>query len=158
LTTYGVVLFCSIEPNFYNEEHKQLLTTFCSQAIITLQNAQLFEDLQHEQQKILEKEAEARRSGHDLIILTIAAIAIGSTLSKWCCKKRMWLKHEEVIKLKKLRNAPQRTGYLFMRPVILLGVVAGSWQYADRLIRPRSFKVGVNNRSYNGQLSSEAEG
>ncbi|NJN98388.1 MAG: GAF domain-containing protein [Anaerolineales bacterium] len=91
LNTYGVVLFCSTEPHFYSEEHKQLLTTFCSQAIVTLQNAQLFEDLQREQQKILEKEAEARRKLardlHDGPTQSIAAIAMRLNFIKMVLQK-----------------------------------------------------------------------
>ena len=113
LTTYGVVLFCSIEPNFYNEEHKQLLTTFCSQAIITLQNAQLFEDLQHEQQKILEKKSEARRKLardlHDGPTQSIAAIAMRLNFIKMVLQKKIWPKlMRRSSKSKKSPNAPRK--------------------------------------------------
>src|SRR5262249_25887925 len=107
LNTYGVVLFCSIEPNLYNEEHKQLLTTFCSQAIITLQNAQLFEDLQREQQRILEKEAEARRKLardlHDGPTQSIAAIAMRLNFIKMVLQKEDMAKaYEEVVKVEEI--------------------------------------------------------
>ena len=78
-STYGVILFCSTKPSLYHNDHKILLTTFCSQAIIALQNAQLFDDVRHEQEKILDKEAEARRKLardlHDGPTQGLAAIA-----------------------------------------------------------------------------------
>ena len=48
---YGVVLFAHPKKNMYTEEHASLLTTFCNQAIIPLQNAQLYADLEQEQKK-----------------------------------------------------------------------------------------------------------
>ena len=168
LTTYGVVLFCSTEANFYNEEHKQLLTTFCSQAIITLQNAQLFEDLQHEQQKILEKEAEARRKLardlHDGPTQSIAAIAMRLNFIKMVLQKEDMAKaYEEVIKVEEIaqRTTQEIRSMLFaMRPVILetQGLLPALSQYADRLNIIESFKVSVSNRGYDGQLTNEAEG
>jgi signal transduction histidine kinase len=168
LNTYGVVLFCSTEPNFYNEEHKQLLTTFCSQAIITLQNAQLFEDLQHEQQKILEKEAEARRKLardlHDGPTQSIAAIAMRLNFIKMVLQKEDMAKaYEEVVKVEEIAQRTTqeiRTMLFTMRPVILetQGLMPALNQYADRLNATESFKVALNNRGYNGQLTNESEG
>lgn len=168
LNTYGVVLFCSTEPNFYNEEHKQLLTTFCSQAIITLQNAQLFEDLQREQQKILEKEAEARRKLardlHDGPTQSIAAIAMRLNFIKVVLQKEDVAKaYEEVVKVEEIAQRTTqeiRTMLFAMRPVILetQGLLPALTQYADRLNATESFKVNVNNRGYNSQLTGEAEG
>jgi len=168
LNTYGVVLFCSTEPNFYNEEHKQLLMTFCSQAIITLQNAQLFEDLQHEQQKILEKESEARRKLardlHDGPTQSIAAIAMRLNFIKMVLQKEDMAKaYEEVIKVEEIAQRTTqeiRTMLFAMRPVILetQGLLPALNQYADRLNIIESFKVSVNNRGYDGQLTNEAEG
>jgi signal transduction histidine kinase len=168
LNTYGVVLFCSTEPNFYNEEHKQLLTTFCSQAIITLQNAQLFEDLQREQQKILEKEAEARRKLardlHDGPTQSIAAIAMRLNFIKMVLQKEDVPKaYEEIVKVEEIAQRTTqeiRTMLFAMRPVILetQGILPALLQYADRLNATEAFKVSVNNRGYNGQLNNEAEG
>lgn len=168
LNTYGVVLFCSTESNFYTEEHKQLLTTFCSQAIITLQNAQLFEDLQREQQKILEKEAEARRKLardlHDGPTQSIAAIAMRLNFIKMVLQKEDVAKaYEEVVKVEEIAQRTTqeiRTMLFAMRPVILetQGLLPALAQYADRLNATESFRVSLNNRGYNGQLNSEAEG
>jgi len=167
-TTYGVVLFCSTESNFYNQDHKKLLTTFCSQAIIALQNAQLFEDLNYEQQKILEKEAEARRKLardlHDGPTQSIAAIAMRLNFVKMVLQKKDLQKaYEEVIKIEEIAQQTTqeiRTMLFAMRPVILetQGLEPALYQYVERLNSNESFKVTVTNQGYDGQLNQEAEG
>lgn len=166
--TYGVVLFCTTEPNFYNEDHKKLLTTFCSQAIIALQNAQLFEDLRHEQQRILEKDAEARRKLardlHDGPTQSIAAIAMRLNFIKMVLQNKDLPKaYEEVIKVEEIAQKTTqeiRTMLFAMRPVILetQGLVAALEQYADKLRGTETFDVTINNQGYEGQLDQEAEG
>jgi signal transduction histidine kinase len=166
--TYGVVLFCSTEPNFYTDEHKKLLTTFCSQAIIALQNAQLFEDLNYEQQKILEREAEARRKLardlHDGPTQSIAAIAMRLNFIKMVVQKKDVEKaYDELVKVEEIAQRTTqeiRTMLFAMRPVILetQGLVPALAQYAERLNATESFAVQVKNQGYDGQLNAEAEG
>jgi signal transduction histidine kinase len=167
-TTYGVVLFITTEPNFYNEDHAALLATFSSQAIIALQNAQLFEDLQLEQQRILEKEAEARRKLardlHDGPTQSIAAIVMRLNFLKMVVQnKDMEKAYEELVKVEEIAQRTTheiRTMLFAMRPVILetQGLMAALNQYVERLHMNEVFEVTLNNRGYDGQLSSEAEG
>ncbi|RME74581.1 MAG: GAF domain-containing sensor histidine kinase [Chloroflexi bacterium] len=167
-TTYGVVLFLSTQPNFYQAEHKKLLTTFCSQAIIALQNAQLFEDLHREQQRILEKEAEARRKLardlHDGPTQSIAAIAMRLNFIKMLVQNNETAKaYEELVKVEEIAHRTTheiRTMLFAMRPVILetQGLVPALNQLADRLNVTEPFSVRVVNRGYDGQLSKDAEG
>jgi signal transduction histidine kinase len=166
--TYGVVLFCTTEPNFYNEDHKALLTTFCSQAIIALQNAQLFEDLRHEQHRILERDAEARhklaRDLHDGPTQSIAAIAMRLNFIKMVIQNRDLDKaYDEIVKVEEISQKTTqeiRTMLFAMRPVILetQGLIAALDQYAEKLNATESFDVAVRNRDYEGQLDGEAEG
>ena len=166
-STYGVVLFCSREPNFYNQDHKLLLTTFCSQAIIALQNAQLFEDIKYEQQKILEKETEARhklaRDLHDGPTQSIAAIAMRLNFIKMVIQNRDLEKaYDEVVKVEEIAQRTTteiRTMLFAMRPVILetQGLAPALTGYAERLNANESFRVTVINRGYDGQLDAEAE-
>lgn len=167
-STYGVILFCSTEPNFYTKEHKALLATFCSQAIIALQNAQLFEDLHHEQQKILEQEAEARRKLardlHDGPTQSISAVVMRLNFIKNVLQKGEYEKAlDEVIKVEDIAQRTTqeiRTMLFTMRPVIMetQGLIPALKQYADRLNETESFRVTINNHGYEGQLNKEAEG
>ncbi len=166
--TYGVVLFCTTEPNFYNEDHKALLTTFSSQAIIALQNAQLFEDLRREQQRILEKDAEARRKLardlHDGPTQSIAAMAMRLNFIKMVIKNNDLNKaYDEIVKVEEIAQRTTqeiRTMLFAMRPVILetQGLVAALNQFAEKLNATESFDVIVRNKDYEGGLNAEAEG
>jgi len=166
--TYGVILFCSTKPRYYNKEHKDLLTTFCSQAIIALQNAQLFEDIHREQQKILEKEAEARkklaRDLHDGPTQSIAAIVMRLNFIKRLVQGEDTKKaYDELVKVEDIAQRTTqeiRTMLFAMRPVILetQGLIPALNQYAERLNDNEPFKVSIVNRGYTGQLNQEAEG
>jgi signal transduction histidine kinase len=166
--TYGAILFCSTKPNFFNEDHKALLNTFCSQAIIALQNAQLFEDVHREQQKILEKESEARRKLardlHDGPTQSIAAIVMRLNFIKMVLQKEELDKaYEEIVKVEEIAQQTTqeiRTMLFAMRPVILetQGLAPALMQYAERLNANESFQVSIANHGYDGQLSQEAEG
>ena len=168
LSTYGAVLFCSTESRAYNQDHKALLATFCSQAIIALQNAQLFEDVHHEQQKILEQEAEARRKLardlHDGPTQSIAAIVMRLNFIKNVLQNNDYPKAlDEVIKVEEIAQRTTqeiRTMLFAMRPVIMetQGLVPALHQYADRLTESEPFKVSIINHGYEGQLKKEAEG
>ncbi|MCB0208172.1 MAG: GAF domain-containing protein [Anaerolineae bacterium] len=167
--TYGVILFCSTRPKYYTKDHKELLTTFCSQSIIALQNAQLFEDIRFEQQKILEKEAEARRKLardlHDGPTQSIAAIAMRLNFIKMVVQNNDLEKaYDELIKVEDIAQSTTkeiRTMLFAMRPVILetQGLLPALEQYANRLNETEEFHVNVIERNYNGQLlDKEAEG
>lgn len=167
-STYGLLLFCTAEPRAYTKEHKSLLATFCSQAIIALQNAQLFEDVHHEQQKILEQEAEARRKLardlHDGPTQSVAAIVMRLNFIKNVIQNNDYDKAlDEVVKVEEIAQRTTheiRTMLFAMRPVIMetQGLIPALNQYADRLNQSESFNVVVKNLGYEGQLSKEAEG
>jgi signal transduction histidine kinase len=166
--TYGMILFCSTEPGVYTEEHKNLLSAFCSQAIISLQNAQLFEDIHREQQRILEKEAEARRKLardlHDGPTQSVAAIVMRLNFIKMVLENGEVDKAlEEVIKVEDIAQRTTheiRTMLFAMRPVILetQGLIPALNQYAERLNQNEPFQVSIVNRGYEGQLDPDAEG
>lgn len=166
--TYGVMLFCSTHPRAYSRDHQALLTTFCSQSIIALQNAQLFEDVRFEQQKILEKEAEARRKLardlHDGPTQSIAAIAMRLDFIKMVVQNNDLEKaYDELVKVEDIAQSTTkeiRTMLFAMRPVILetQGLLPALEQYANRLNETEEFRVVVIERNYNGQLDKEAEG
>lgn len=167
--TFGVVIFASSSQNYFTHEHSELLSTFCSQAVITLKNAQLYQDLQAEQQKILEKESEARhklaRELHDGPTQTISAIAMRLNFVRMMLQKEQNTHkiEKEVAKIEELaRKTTQevRTLLFTLRPVVLetQGLVAALEQYADRLQQTDELNVEIDPGSYDSQLSKEAEG
>lgn len=77
---FGVAIFGSTEPDLYTEDLENLLVAICNQAIVALQNAQLYQDLREEKERIVAVEEDARkklaRSLHDGPTQNIASIAM----------------------------------------------------------------------------------
>jgi signal transduction histidine kinase len=166
--SFGVVIFASSRPDYFTQDHGELLTTFCSQAVIALKNAQLYQDLQTEQRKILEKESEARhklaRELHDGPTQTISAVAMRLNFIRMMLQKRQNLDKviEELTKVEELaRKTTQevRTMLFTLRPVVLetQGLAAALEQYGDRLRQTEELNVEVDAGNYDGQLNKQAE-
>ncbi|MGC8877916.1 MAG: GAF domain-containing sensor histidine kinase [Anaerolineae bacterium] len=169
LDTFGVVVLGSSIPGFFNAEHAELLSTFCHQASLALKNAQLYQNLQLEQRRILEKESEARhklaRELHDGPTQSISAIAMRLNYVRMMIEKQQALDKvmEEVTQIEELarRTTQEIRMMLFtLRPVILetRGLVAALRQYAERLRQTDGLNVRVDAQGYRGQLEKEAEG
>jgi len=167
--SFGVLVFASSRRGYFTEEHGETLTTFCNQAVIALKNAQLYQDLQAEQRKILEKESEARhklaRDLHDGPTQTISAVAMRLNFIRMMLKKRQdYDKIEaEVSKVEELTRKTThevRTMLFTLRPVVLetQGLVAALEQYAERLRQTENLNVEVDPNGYDGQLERQTEG
>jgi signal transduction histidine kinase len=168
LETYGVVVFASSNQSYFTAEHGELLTTFSNQAIIALKNARLYEDLEAEQQKILEKESEARhklaRELHDGPTQTISAVAMRLNFIRMMLQKKQDPDRieSEVAKVEKLARKTTveiRTMLFTLRPVVLetQGLPAALEQYAERLRQSDELHVEVDSDGYDSQLDKQAE-
>jgi len=166
---FGVLVLASPEPGCFHAEYGELLSTFCHQASLALKNAQLFQELQREQRRILEKEAESRqklaRELHDGPTQTISAIAMRLNFARMMTEKNQPRQKivEEIQQIEDLaRNTTQevRTMLFTLHPVVLetRGLVAALRQYADRLQKTDALNVQVEASGYSGQLGKEAEG
>jgi signal transduction histidine kinase len=167
--SFGVVVIASPSPDYFAEEHGKTLTTFCNQAVIALKNAQLYQDLQVEQRKILEKESEARhklaRDLHDGPTQTISAIAmrlnfIRMMLTKQQEYEKITAEVEKVEDLARKTTHEVRTMLFTLRPVVLetQGLAAALEQYAERLRQTEDMNVEVAPDGYDGQLDKQTEG
>ena len=167
--SYGLVLFASPQPNFYTADHASLLVTFCNQAIIALQNAQLYADLELEQKKLLEREAQARRelarNLHDGPTQAVASIAMRSNFVQMILKREGDIKKaiEEVALIEDIahKTTKEIRNMLFtLRPVVLetQGLAAAIHQYAERLQDVDTPAITVDSQGYEGQLTTEEEG
>jgi signal transduction histidine kinase len=78
--SFGVVIFGSSRSDIYTEDLENLLVAICNQAIVALQNAQLYQDLREEKERIVAVEEDARkklaRSLHDGPTQSVASIAM----------------------------------------------------------------------------------
>jgi signal transduction histidine kinase len=165
--TYGAVLFASIKPDAYTQEHLELLSIFCNQATIALQNASLYQSLREERDKIVDKEEEARRKLardlHDGPTQDIAAIAMRLNFARLLLERDPTRARVELERLEDLahRTVKEIRSMLFtLRPVILEaeGLVAALNQYADNLRENDGLPVEVDAERYFECLDSDSQG
>ncbi|MGD8397629.1 MAG: GAF domain-containing sensor histidine kinase [Anaerolineae bacterium] len=165
--TYGAVLFASMKRNAYAPEHVELLTIFCNQATIALQNASLYQSLHEERDKIVNKEEEARhklaRDLHDGPIQDVAAIAMRLNFARLLVERDPGRARAELERLEDLahRTVREIRSMLFtLRPIILEteGLVAALNQYAENIQESDDLQMMVQAEGYRDCLDMEAQG
>jgi signal transduction histidine kinase len=165
--TYGAVLFASTKRNAYAPEHIELLTIFCNQATIALQNASLYQSLHEERDKIVNKEEEARhklaRDLHDGPTQDVAAIAMRLNFARLLVERDPGRAKAELERLEDLahRTVREIRSMLFtLRPIILEteGLVAALNQYAENIRENDDLQVIVQAEGYRDCLDTEAQG
>jgi signal transduction histidine kinase len=165
--TYGAVLFASIRSNAYTSEHIELLTLFCNQATMALQNASLYQSLREERDKIVGKEEEARRKLarelHDGPTQDVAAIAMRLNFARLLVGRNPDRARAELERLEDLahRTVREIRSMLFaLRPVILEteGLVAALKQYAENIQENEDLPVQIDPGNYEPCLDLEVQG
>ena len=80
LEIYGLLLFAHPRPNYFKVDRLELLETVAQQAMIALQNAKLYYELEQEKERLIDAHEEARtklaRDLHDGPTQSVAAIAM----------------------------------------------------------------------------------
>ncbi|MCL7452469.1 MAG: GAF domain-containing sensor histidine kinase [Anaerolineae bacterium] len=164
--TYGAVIFASVKRDAYNAEHGELLTIFCNQATIALQNASLYRSLREERDKIVDKEEEARhklaRDLHDGPTQDVAAIAMRLNFARLLVDRDPLRARAELERLEDLahRTVKEIRSMLFaLRPVILEteGLVAALNQYAENF-EDDELQIRVEAEGYWDCLQDDVEG
>ncbi len=139
---FGAVVFGSPHPGTYTEDHHDLLIAICSQAIVALQNAQLYQSLTEEKERIVAVEENARkklaRDLHDGPTQSIAAIVMRLNYARLLLKKDPQQTAEELVRVEELarRTTKEIRHMLFtLRPLILetQGLQAALEQYISKL-------------------------
>jgi signal transduction histidine kinase len=165
--TYGAVIFASVKRDAYRAEHGELLTIFCNQATIALQNASLYRSLREERDKIVDKEEEARhklaRDLHDGPTQDVAAIAMRLNFARLLVDRDPLRARAELERLEDLahRTVREIRSMLFaLRPVILEteGLVAALNQYAENLQEGDGLRIEVRAEGYWDCLDDDTEG
>ena len=123
---YGVAVFGSPDPGVFTPDNIDVLTAVCNQAIIALQNAQLFESLQTEKARIVEIEEDARkklaRDLHDGPTQSVAAIAMRINYTRNLLQRDPSRVAEELEKIEELaRNTTKEIRQMLftLRPLVL---------------------------------------
>jgi signal transduction histidine kinase len=150
--SFGVVVFGSSHPNAYTPEHQDLLIAICNQAIVALQNAQLYQSLMDEKERIVEVDEDARkklaRDLHDGPTQSIAAIAMRLNYARVVLEKNKNVQQtaEELARIEELarRTTKEIRHMLFtLRPLILetQGLLAALQQNVAKLAETESTPI-----------------
>lgn len=126
LDTYGVLLFAHPNPAYFTEVNREMLELIAHQAVIAIQNARLYSDLEQEKERMMEIQEQARkklaRDLHDGPTQSIAAIAMRVNFVRRLLERDVAASEEELQKVEELarRTTKEIRHMLFtLRPLIL---------------------------------------
>ena len=147
---YGAVLVASPVDDALTQEHKELVSAVCSQAVMALQNAQLYQELRDERDKIIDQQEEARaqlaRDLHDGPTQSISAIAMRLNYVKSLLHRdpsRVKKELDDLESLARRTTREIRTMLFTLRPQILetQGLVAAVKHYANKVEEDADFAI-----------------
>jgi signal transduction histidine kinase len=156
--SFGVVIFGNSEANIYTDDLVNLLTAICNQAIVALQNAQLYQDLREEKERIVAVEEDARkklaRNLHDGPTQSIASIAMQASFVRRLVENDTSRDQvsEELERIEDLarETTKQIRHMLFtLRPLILetQGLRAALEQYISKLLETSDITISLEAAS-----------
>ncbi len=126
LDTYGVLLFAHPEQDYFSQDRREYLDAIASQAMVALQNARLYRDLEQEKERVTAIEEDARkklaRDLHDGPTQSVAAIAMRINLARRIFERDAVISAEELLKIEELarRTTKEIRHMLFtLRPLVL---------------------------------------
>ena len=126
LTVYGVLLFSHPEPEYFNQDRREMLELLGRQSVIAIQNARLYQDLIEEKERMIEVQEEARkklaRDLHDGPTQSVSAIAMRLNLIRMMLTRAPEKVEDELIRAEDLarRTTKEIRHMLFtLRPLVL---------------------------------------
>jgi signal transduction histidine kinase len=152
LEAYGVLLFAHPRPDYFNDERLELLEAVSQQAVIALQNARLYRQLELEKERIAESQEEARhklaRDLHDGPTQSIGAIAMRVNFARRLMERDPKAAADELFKIEELarRTTKEIRQMLFtLRPLVLetQGLVSALKHLADKMKETHAQEVIV---------------
>jgi signal transduction histidine kinase len=139
---YGVMIFAHPRADFFDLDHIELLEAICKHIVIAMQNAQLYQRLIEEKERIVEVEEEARkklaRDLHDGPTQSVAAIAMRANYIRRLMERDPKNAAEEIYKVEELarKTTKEIRHMLFtLRPLVLesQGLAAALQSLADKM-------------------------
>lgn len=126
LNSYGLMLFAHPDPDFFNPDRVEVLEVISQQAVIAIQNARLYQDVEREKEHIIESQEEARkklaRDLHDGPAQSLAAITMGINITQRLLENDPAQALEELARVEDLsrRTTKEVRHMLFtLRPLVL---------------------------------------
>ncbi len=142
MNAYGVMLFAHPEPAYFDAERIELLEMISHQAVIAIQNARLYQELELEKERIVQTQEEARRKLardlHDGPIQSVSAIVMRADVASHLVEQEPKQVCEELAKIEDLarRTTTELRHMLFtLRPLALEseGLVSALQAMADKM-------------------------
>ena len=142
LDTYGLFLFAHREAGFFSPDRCELLDIVGNQAVIALQNARLYQDLEQEKERMMAIQEESRkklaRDLHDGPTQSIAAIAMRVNFARRLMERDSKAALEELFKIEDLaRHTTKEIRHMLftLRPLVLesQGLVATLNSMAEKM-------------------------
>ncbi len=166
MRNYGVIILGSIHENAYSQSDLNQLATLAHFATIAIQNAQLYQDLREERDKIISAEENVRRELsrdlHDGPAQSLAAIAMNVDYIKRILKEDPSRVVPELNTLEELARKTAwdvRTMLFELRPIILQtkGLVATLEQYVQRFGDSEPPRVHLDTGGFDQRIDPKAE-
>jgi signal transduction histidine kinase len=163
LDIYGVLLFAHPVSKYFSAEHREVLDIIANQAMIAIQNARLYQDLEQEKERMMEIQEETRkklaRDLHDGPTQSIAAIAMRVNFARRLIERDPNASSDELYKIEELarRTTKEIRHMLFtLRPLVLesQGLQAAFESMAEKMRETYSQNVIVE---VNPEVVSELE-
>ena len=166
LRNYGAIVLGSINEQAYSRADLEQLVALAHFATIAIQNAQLYQDLREERDKIVRAEENVRkelsRDLHDGPAQALAAITMNVEYIRRLLAEDPEKALEELDNLEKLARKTSwdvRTLLFELRPVILetQGLVPTLEQYVQRFPASEGVQVHLDTSGFSGRLDPKIE-
>lgn len=163
---FGIMVIGSDKPLEFDRNHYDLFNAVADQAVIALQNAQLYQQLTAEKQRLIEADEEARkelaRDLHDGPTQSIAAIAMRINFVRSLVTKDPKQSLQELEKVEELakRTAKEIRGMLFtLRPLVLetQGLAAAIETVMGRIQETDGLSMRLIGGEFGDSLSESAQ-
>jgi len=163
---FGALVIGSKVPVKFNRTHHNLFTSVSDQAVIALQNAHLYQELEEEKQRLIDANENARkelaRDLHDGPTQSIAAIAMRVNFIRSLISRDPEQARMELIKVEELAKETSKEirGMLFtLRPLVLetQGLEAAIQTVIDRLIENDHLNIQFVGGHYSDILDDSAQ-
>jgi signal transduction histidine kinase len=151
--TYGVMLFAHPDLDYFDASRREILEIIANQAVIALQNARLYSDLELEKERMVEIQEETRkklaRDLHDGPTQSVAAVAMRVNFARRLVERDPKAAAEELFKIEDLarKTTKEIRHMLFtLRPLILesQGLEAALQSMAEKMQETYEQKVLVS--------------
>ncbi len=126
MSAYGVLLYAHPDANFFTPERREMLEMVGHQAVIAIQNASLYQDLEREKENLVESQEDTRkklaRDLHDGPTQSVSSIAMRLSIARRMLEQNPPAVAEELEKLEDLarRTTKEIRHMLFtLRPLAL---------------------------------------